>query len=292
MLIGMNKKEIDEKLNDIIEFSELGDFIYEPLKTYSSGMAMRLAFAIAIHSNPQILIVDEALSVGDAHFSAKCTRALRELKKKDLSIIYVSHDLNSLKLLCDRLILLNNGEIVEEGEPERVINKYNFFIAKLNKEQQNLKINANEYQTEYGNFKAKIRSVKIYGVESKSNVISAGEEAIIEIEIESYDNFQNVNVGILIRDKFGQDIFGTSSYNLKQKLILKTGKIYHISFKLPMNIGVGKYTLSTALALGETHLDGCLHWKDFAQNFEIAGVKGNPFIGLVKLDPSVEVINE
>ena len=295
MLIGMNKKEIDEKLNDIIEFSELGDFIYEPLKTYSSGMAMRLAFAIAIHSNPQILIVDEALSVGDAHFSAKCTRALRELKKKDLSIIYVSHDLNSLKLLCDRLILLNNGEIVEEGEPERVINKYNFFIAKLNKEQQNLKINANKYQTEYGNFKAKITDVKIYGVESKSNVISAGEKAIIEIEVESYDDVKNITLGILIRDKFGQDIFGTNTFHYNQNIDYEKNKIYKYKIEIPMNIGIGKYTLTVALHTEETHLSNCFHWKDRAVEFEIAGINGNFFIGICKLNTKFlieKVINE
>lgn len=113
-LIGMSNKEIDSKLEEIINFSELGAYIYEPIKTYSSGMTMRLAFSIAIFSQPQILIVDEALSVGDAHFSAKCTKALKERKEQKMSIIYVSHDLNSLKLLCDRIILLDKGKIVQE----------------------------------------------------------------------------------------------------------------------------------------------------------------------------------
>ncbi|MDD2358609.1 MAG: ABC transporter ATP-binding protein, partial [Thiovulaceae bacterium] len=98
-LIGMTKKEIDLKIEKIIRFSELGDYIDEPIRTYSSGMSMRLAFSIAIFSEPQILIVDEALSVGDAHFAAKCTKALKERKEQNMSIIYVSHDLNSLKLL-------------------------------------------------------------------------------------------------------------------------------------------------------------------------------------------------
>lgn len=114
-LIGMSKEEIDLKLDEIIAFSELGEYIYEPIKSYSSGMRMRLAFSIAIFSDPKILIVDEALSVGDAHFSAKCTTALRKRKEQNMSIIYVSHDLNSLKILCDRVILLSHGKLIEQG---------------------------------------------------------------------------------------------------------------------------------------------------------------------------------
>ncbi|MDD3506353.1 MAG: ABC transporter ATP-binding protein, partial [Sulfurimonas sp.] len=114
-LIGMSEQECTQKAKEIIIFSELGDYIYEPIKTYSSGMKMRLAFSIAIYSEPQVLIVDEALSVGDAHFAAKCTKALKQRKEQNMSIIYVSHDLNSLKLLCDRVILLSHGEVVQEG---------------------------------------------------------------------------------------------------------------------------------------------------------------------------------
>ncbi len=283
-LIGMKSDEIKEKLQSIIDFSELGDFIKEPLKTYSSGMRMRLAFSIAIHSNPQILIVDEALSVGDAHFSAKCTRALKDLKRKKLSIIYVSHDLNSLKILCDRLILLNHGEIVEEGDPQKVINKYNYLIAKLNKEQN--KITIKEEKSEFGNFQAKIKNVKIEGKESLSNVITSGEKAILSMEIESFEDIKNVNLGFLIRDKFGQDIFGTSSAYLNQNIDLKKSKRYFASFEFFMNLGPGKYTISVALALGKTHLEGCLHWRDFACDFEVAGVKGALFTGIVRLEPS------
>ena len=137
-LIGMSKKEISEKIDKIIDFSELGDYIHEPIMTYSSGMSMRLAFSIAIFSEPKILIVDEALSVGDAHFQAKCTKALRDRKKENMSIIYVSHDLNSLKLLCDRVILLNHGELVDDGNPEDIINQYNFLISKLNDKEEKM----------------------------------------------------------------------------------------------------------------------------------------------------------
>jgi lipopolysaccharide transport system ATP-binding protein len=283
MLIGMSKEEIQQKEQKIIDFSELNNFIDEPLKTYSSGMIMRLAFSIAIHSSPDILIVDEALSVGDAHFSAKCNLALKELKKKNLSIIYVSHDLNSLKILCDRLILLNKGEIIEEGNPEDVINVYNYLIAALNKK-QNLVVSNNSF----GNKKAKIISTKIIGLKSNSNVISSGERAKIILEIKSNENIKSATVGILIRDRFGQDIFGTNTFYLNKKIEFKRDKKYLIEFETDMNIGVGKYSLTAAIHTDENHLDECIDWVDKASEFEIAGIIGSKFIGICKLNVDVK----
>lgn len=285
-LIGMTKKEIDSKIEDIIAFSELGDYIYEPIKSYSSGMSMRLAFSIAIFSQPQILIVDEALSVGDAHFQAKCTKALRERKKENMSIIYVSHDLNSLKLLCDRVILLNGGKVVEEGNPEEVINSYNFLISKLSDNRENMSIKKGE-NSSFGTFDVEITNAQIKGEKSRSNLISSGEKARIIIELKSNIDIEDLNVGILIKDKFGQDIFGTTSKNLGVVYQLNKNKNYTITFTLPLDIGSGKYSLSIALAVGENHLDYCLHWLDFATNFEIAGNHGNIFTGIVKLYPQI-----
>lgn len=283
-LIGMTEEECEKKKESIIEFSELGDYIYEPIKTYSSGMRMRLAFSIAIFSEPKVLIVDEALSVGDAHFSAKCTKALKDRKKQNMSIIYVSHDLNSLKLLCDRVILLNHGEIVKEGAPEEVINSYNFLISKLNDNEEKIVINNND---SYGTFDVEITKVTIIGLNSKSNIISSGENAEIELELKSNKNINNLNIGILIKDKFGQDIFGTTTRNEGFEYNLEENKKYKIRFNLDLNIGVGKYSISAALVIGENHLDNCLHWLDFASDFEIAGIKGNLFTGINKLYPKI-----
>jgi lipopolysaccharide transport system ATP-binding protein len=128
-LLGMSREQINRKKDTIIEFTELGEFIYEQLKTYSSGMVMRLAFAIAIHADPKCFVVDEALSVGDAHFQQKCMVKIKEFRKSGGSIVFVSHDLNAVKMLCDKAILLNRGTVVEEGSPEAVVNSYNFLIS-------------------------------------------------------------------------------------------------------------------------------------------------------------------
>ena len=283
-LIGMTQSECNQKAQEIIAFSELGDYIYEPIKTYSSGMKMRLAFSIAIYSEPGILIVDEALSVGDAHFAAKCTKALKQRKEQNMSIIYVSHDLNSLKLLCDRVILLNHGEIVKKGKPEDVINSYNFLISKLNDREEKVHIN-NTQSHSFGCFDAEIVNTKIMGENSSSNIISAGENVLITILIHSSIFLKDMTIGIRIKDKFGQDIFGTNTFYHNIALSFEKDEYYKCSIYIPLNIGVGKYTLSVAIHSNETHLEHCSHFIENAVSFEVAGVFGNNFIGLARLEP-------
>lgn len=286
-LIGMTQKECEEKAKEIIAFTELGDYIYEPIKTYSSGMKMRLAFSIAIYSEPQILIVDEALSVGDAHFAAKCTKALKQRKEQNMSIIYVSHDLNSLKLLCDRVILLNHGEVVEEGSPEAVINTYNFLIAKLNDKEEKITIRESQ-NSSFGTFDVEIREVTIKGENSNSNMISSGEIANIELRILSKKELSNMTVGIILRDKFGQDIFGTNTYYYDMNIDFQADKEYTCTYKMPLNIGAGKYSVTAAVHSEHNHLSDCSHWLDHGADFEVAGVVGNMFIGATRLEPSIE----
>lgn len=284
-LIGMTKEEIRKKEKQIIDFSELGNFIYEPLKTYSSGMVMRLAFSIAIHAEPDCFLVDEALSVGDAHFQQKCLKKLKNLKENGMSIIFVSHDLNAVKILCDRAILLYRGEIFSSGEPEKVINAYNFLLAKM--EDSSLEIPLEK--EDYGTKEVEITDVGISGLYSKGKVLSSGEPAEVRVKIKSKINVENATVGILIRDRFGQDIFGTNTELLKVKIPLKEGEEKEIIFKLPMNIGPGKYTLTVAAHKGLIHSEKCYHWIDNCISFEVAGFYKDQFTGIVYLPASVTV---
>ena len=123
-MIGFTKEEIDAKLQDILDFADIGDFVYQPVKTYSSGMFVRLAFAVAINIDPEILIVDEALSVGDVFFQNKCYRKFEEFKKQGKTILFVSHDLSSISKYCDRVVLLEKGRKIGEGEPKEIIDMY------------------------------------------------------------------------------------------------------------------------------------------------------------------------
>jgi lipopolysaccharide transport system ATP-binding protein len=285
-LIGMKQEDIDKNINDIIDFSELGDYIDESIKTYSSGMKMRLAFSIAIFSEPKILIVDEALSVGDAHFGAKCTKALAQRKKQNMSIIYVSHDLNSLKLLSDRIIMLNKGKLVEQGTPEHVINKYNFLIAKLNDDEDTLKISKKNSDA-FGTFDVEIKKISIKKKNQSLKDFITGDLVNIELELFSKIDIENLTVGIHIRDKYSQDIFGTNSFYQNKKLTLKKDYSYICTYSMKLNIGIGQYTLGAALHTSDWHTELCYHWVDNAINFNITGTKENLFIGICRLEPII-----
>lgn len=283
-LIGMTHKECQQNEKYIIEFSELGEYIDEPIKTYSSGMKMRLAFSIAIFSRPEILIVDEALSVGDAHFSAKCTQVLKKRKEENMSIIYVSHDLNSLKLLCERVLLLDHGELIKQGDPQDVINSYNYLIAKLNDSDNKI---TKEKNTSFGAFDIQITQVEVRGKDSLTKTISSGEEATISLTLQANKDLKDMTVGILIKDKFGQHIFGTNTYNHQMPQHFEQGKNYQLEFCMPLNIGVGKYFVTAAVHTHETHTAHCSHWLESAATFEVLGHKGKPFIGLARLTPTI-----
>jgi len=287
-LLGMSREEIDRKKDTIVDFTELGDFIFEQLKTYSSGMVMRLAFSIAIHADPRCFVVDEALSVGDAHFQQKCMNRIKEFRKDGGSIIFVSHDLNAIKMLCDKAILLDHGTVVIKGDPEAVVNSYNFLISKLNDIDDRIAL-LDHRDLSYGTLEGRIRGVSVIGERSGSNILNSGENATIAVDIESYEDIDNITVGILIRDKYGQDIFGTNTFHYDMNINLRKNKFYRCLYKINMDIGAGKYTLSSAIVQGDTHLDHCLHWQDKSAEFEIAGHLGKFSIGLTKLYPIISM---
>jgi lipopolysaccharide transport system ATP-binding protein len=288
LLIGMNRAEIDRKRDSIADFAELGEFISEPIKIYSSGMLMRLAFSIAIHAEPRAFVVDEALSVGDAYFQQKCVRRLKEFKDTGGSIIFVSHDMNAVKMLCDEAILLHKGSVMEQGDPEHVVNRYNFAIARLSDSGRQVHVETGEGHS-YGTFEARITDVSVRGQNSGSDVISSGEHAHIGVAIESASDLDDITVGIVIRDRYGQDIFGTNTYHHKLTINLKKGKRYRCTFRMRMDIAPGTYTITAALHREATHLKDCFHWVDRAATFAVAGNYGAAYLGLCKLYPSIEV---
>ena len=288
LLLGIPKSELESRKEAIIEFSELGDFICEPIKTYSSGMVMRLAFSIAIHSSPSCFVVDEALSVGDAHFSQKCMRAIRDFRAGGGSIIFVSHDLNAVKMLCDQAILLNKGTVIANGDPETVINSYNQLVALMNDSDGRMKLEFAGKKTSYGNMDMVIESVEIKGRDSNADVVSSGETVDIAVNFRSAIESDDLTVGILIRDRFGQDIYGTNTTHQKVPIATKPQSRYRCVFTVPMNIAPGKYNVTAALHVGESHLKTCYNWQDHVTEFVVAGIKGPFFVGIAKLESSIE----
>ena len=289
LLLGMTRDEIEARREDIVRFSELGEFIGEPLRTYSSGMVMRLAFSIAIHAEPACLVVDEALSVGDAHFQQKCMRRIREFRQRGGSIIFVSHDLNAVKMLCDRAIVLEGGKAVFSGDPEEAVNHYNRVIADED-DRQELESPARE-QHVFGNGAAEILEAEVLGVDSQSSVISAGEDAVIRLRCRATEALDDMTVGVVVRDRFGQDVFGTNSFHLGHQLALSEGEEVRLEFSFPMEIAPGRYTLTAALHSRENHLENCYYWCDSISRFEVAGVRGAQFAGVCRLPTTLSVVS-
>jgi lipopolysaccharide transport system ATP-binding protein len=279
LLIGMSPAEINQKTATILDFSELGRFIDEPLRTYSSGMVMRLAFSISIHADPDVFVVDEALSVGDAHFQQKCMRKIKEFKARGGSLLFVSHDANAVKMLCDRALVLNNGKLVVDSEPEQAVNIYNRLLA----EDEDEFSYSRDPERGYGTEEVIIEKVEAIGERSRASAVSSGETLQLNIRLKGLTDIDNFTIGLMIRDRFGQDAYGTNSYYLNVPLQIKQGEIKHVRYDVPMHLAPGKYTVTLALHEGFDHTRHCYHWWDNACQFEVAGIIGHVFGGQCNL---------
>lgn len=287
--LGMSRETIDKRLDDIIAFTELGDFIYEPLKIYSSGMVMRLAFSVAIHADPDCFLVDEALSVGDAYFQQKCMARIKQFKENGGSIIFVSHDMNAVKVLCDKAILLSRGRIEAQGSPESIINIYNGMLQKSAPVESFCALEGREAPV-YGNRKVRIGDVDLLDENGETaEIFISGKPMTIRLQVLAEHDVADLSVGVLIRDRFGQDMFGTNTYHLGSAIELRAGEEgeYLFSFEA-LNLGQGKYSITVAAHVGESHVMECFEWIDWAKSFEVVG-GAQAFIGLVKLDPTLTV---
>ncbi|TFH86505.1 ABC transporter ATP-binding protein [Billgrantia azerbaijanica] len=278
LLLGMTRQEVEARRQAIIEFSELGSFIHEPLRTYSSGMVMRLAFAIGIHADPQCFVIDEALSVGDAHFQQKCMRRIRDFRAQGGSIIFVSHDLNAVKMLCDKVIVLEGGRAVFSGDPESGANYYNRLLA----EETDLDGQAVQ-QAHYGSGEVEIEAHDLRGAQSEGSTLSSGERAHIDLTLHAHEDLDDVTLGLMIRDRFGQDIFGTNTWYLGQPLAMRAGERRRCRLEVDVWLAPGKYTLTLALHAGSDHTTRCYQWCDNLIRFDVAGIRGTQFGGLCRL---------
>ncbi|OUW01410.1 MAG: hypothetical protein CBD16_05580 [Betaproteobacteria bacterium TMED156] len=287
--MGMSDQDIKRSSKEIVDFSEIGEFINEPLKIYSSGMIMRLAFSIAINANPDYFVVDEALAVGDAYFQQKCIRKILEFRNKGGSLLFVSHDLNAVKLLCDRVMVLEQGRVLEIGSPNEATKVYNRSLAR--KGSQSITFGKNTNSKEFGTLRAEIIKCTLTGEFSGNNKISSGEKVNIRCNVLCHELIDDLVLGFIIRDKFGQDIYGTNSFLMGVNFPKAINKPLQAVWNFVMNVGPGKYTLVTALHVGPDHTVECLHWKDATLEFEVAGINGPNFIGLCKLEPALEIIS-
>lgn len=266
LMMGYSRSEMDEKVKSIIDFSEIGDYIYQPVKTYSSGMFARLAFAVAINVDPDILIVDEALSVGDIFFQAKCYKKFNEFKEQGKTILFVTHDLGSVLKYCDRCLLLNNGLMVEMGNTAEVVNRYrklqaqiarendentvkdialnNQFEIKEGKKKDRLVLNPNT--SSYGDNSAEIIDFAVIDeMGNITNSVLKGPFFRINMKVRFNRDIEEPIFAYTIKDLKGQDVTGTNTYlEGKSFGLVKKDSVIDVTFEQKMVLQGGQYLLS------------------------------------------------
>lgn len=299
-ILGLSQLEIADKFDDIEAFAEIGDFIDQPVKTYSSGMVVRLAFAVVAHTEPKILIVDEALAVGDAKFQARCMKRIRQLKEQGVTILFVSHDSSSVKMLCQRAAVMNHGRIIEIGNPKDVVNHYIALLSsdKTQFEAEEIKTNASIEDTfikgkkehlmhRHGNQLAVINEVKITSADGREiqNKVETGTIINIVLSLETKAELSDLVIGISIRNLMGVVVYGTNTQLMRVQMSkYKEGEEVTAIFEMPCNLNRGVYTVTAGIHSEE----GLSYdWIDELVVFEVNN--SNSCEGIVDMNSAIRI---
>lgn len=264
-MIGFSRSEIDEKMQDILDFADIGDFVYQPVKSYSSGMFVRLAFAVAININPEILIVDEALSVGDVFFQAKCYRKFEEFKQQGKTILFVSHDLGSITKYCDRAILLNKGQKIFEGTPKETVDIYKkVLVNQFDPSELETDADANDI-TKFSGDKDWKQSIQVnpelieYGEKSAeivdyalldengliTNTFMKGTVFSVRMKIQAHGEVKEPIFAFTIKNLQGIELTGTNTtYEKVPVPPMKPGDVREVTFTQRLDLQGGEYLVS------------------------------------------------
>ncbi len=291
-LLGLSMEELHALMPSIEDFAEIGEYMDEPLRTYSSGMQMRLAFSVATAQRPDILIVDEALSVGDSYFQHKSFDRIRQFRKQGTTLLIVSHDRQSIQSVCDRAILLNKGKLVMEGPPEEVMDYYGAMMAE--REQHTIRqerLDNGKVRTISGTGEASIRSVTLLDEQGKATeVIEVGSSVTLEVQVDINHDIPRLVLGFMIKDRMGQAIYGINTHRLNRELIdLKAGEKVIYRYAFPANIGKGHYSIALSLSRLDSHIDTNYEWRDFALVFHMINSTKPDFVGAAWLDSSLDI---
>ncbi|MCM1090788.1 MAG: ABC transporter ATP-binding protein [Muribaculum sp.] len=248
-MMGFSEKEIDEKLPAILEFADIGDYVYQPVKTYSSGMFVRLAFAVAINIEPEILIVDEALSVGDVFFQAKCYHKFEEFKDMGKTIVFVSHDLSSISKYCDRVFLLNKGNLLGEGGPKEMIDAYKRVLVgqyEIPEESGQEDLSEEPQPLEYGTMQAEIMEYYLTDDRDvRTTAVIKGTEFTVHMRVRFHDALPAPIFAFSVKNVQGTELTGTNSMIEKAFLdSVGSGEVKDVTFTQKMSLQGGEYLLS------------------------------------------------
>lgn len=288
---GLSPEQVDKMMAEINDFAEIGDYLDQPLRTYSTGMQLRLAFAVATAVRPDILIVDEALSVGDAYFMHKSFDRIRHFRDQGTTLLFVSHNPGAVKTLCDRAILLESGHMLRDGSPDAVLDYYNALIAV---QQADASIRQSERETgrvvtRSGSNDARIETVDLLSGGVPVRALRSGDPATIRLGIQVARAIPELTAGILIRDRFGNDVFGTNTFHCKApptEVVPGHRLTVEFAFKA-LDLGIGSYSLTTALHTRDSHISANYDWWDRALVFQVVQGNGPLAIGVCNLPVAV-----
>lgn len=294
-LLGFSRSEIQSLMPEIEGFAEIGNYFDEAVRTYSSGMQMRVAFSLATAVRPEILIVDEALAVGDAYFVHKCFKRIRDFRDAGTTLLIVSHDKSAVQSLCDRAVMLDKGRMVADGKPQEILDLYNAMIAeKENATVRQLRTDDGAAATVSGTGEATIERVWLedrYG--NSVQFVGVGDEADLLIRIRVKSGLSRLVIGYMIRDRLGQPIYGTNTFHSEQVIKnVSSGDVYTLRASFPMDMGVGSYSVSVALTGTETHLVENFEWRDLALVFTVANTQRSQFVGSAWLPPKLTLSSD
>ncbi len=287
-LLGTPEEEIERLLPWVQEFSELGDHMDQPVRTYSTGMQVRLAFSAATATRPDVLMVDEALSVGDAYFQHKSMSRIRAFQKEGTTLLFVTHDPGAVKSLCDRAILLEGGTLVRDGLPDEVFDYYNARIAQREKggliDQQ--ADGDGRMVTRSGSKEAEILSVRVEDEHGQpAKLFRVGAPLIVRCRLRINRDMEGPTVGFLLRDRLGADVFGSNTFFLQGKQApAAPGEIREVEFRTALSLGPGTYSVSCALHHAHEHLGSNYEWWDRAALVEVVPGPEPRFAGVAALE--------
>ena len=294
-LIGLTTAEITALMPQIEAFAEIGDYIDQPVRIYSSGMQVRLAFSIATARRPDILIVDEALSVGDAYFQHKSFEQIRQFRKQGTTLLIVSHDRTAIQSICDRAILLDDGRLAKEGPPEEVMDFYNALLAKRgNATVAQTKTEDGRTQTSSGTGEASVVDIALLDEHGeRMKIVDVGALVTLRARVQTHAFVPRLVLGYMIKDRLGQQIYGINTHHLEMPLHdMEAGELAEYCFTFPANLGPGSYSVAVALTSSDTHLDNNYAWCDLALLFTVINASKPVFAGCTWLAPEASVHRE
>lgn len=294
-LMGYTQAQIDAVIDELEAFAEIGDYFDQPVRTYSSGMQMRVAFGVVTAYRPEILIVDEALSVGDAYFQHKSLSRIKEFQQQGTTLLFVSHDRGAIQAICDRAILIEKGVIIRDGDPEEVMDFYNALIAqKENTTVTQVIHESGKVQTSSGTGEATVEDIALYNsLGEKVEYVGVGDDITLKVTAKVHKPIETLVLGYGIKDRLGQVMYGTNTWHTKQVIDSpEVGDIYEFHVSFSANFGSGSYSIQTALVDRDTHLTKNYEWRDLALVFNVTNIDKTEFVGCVWNEPEIKVVQK